>query len=428
MEKCKDSKKGYITIALAILLCAAPGLSVGQGITDQDLYTEILYLQGLELGSGGRALALGGAYRALSDDFSGLYWNPAGLASVRRIELSLGISQSTMRDKAQGLPSPISNDLSRTRLNETGVVFPFPTYRGSLVFALGYHQVHGFDYFGTFRSDYSAGSYFHGDELVSGRLGLWSLGVAVDLSPAVSVGLSLRLWKGYKDHSWTSYMFENALNDSSHDFTIDDDFSGFNISTGVLLKPIPALRIGATLETPLKLSADESFNELFAWRNDGEVGDSVFSAGYSYHVSRPFRFGIGAAVLIKRLGISADALLTDWSQISFTDEPPALYRDEANREITRRLKATADLHAGLEYWLPFLEGRLQAGYAYLPSPFKNGVVVGNKHVISGGAGVLVDPSLYIQTSIAWATWERSIGGWDEDLRLANFLVTISYRF
>ncbi len=38
----------------------------------------------LELGVGGRATAMGGAYTAVADDATALYWNPAGLASVEK--------------------------------------------------------------------------------------------------------------------------------------------------------------------------------------------------------------------------------------------------------------------------------------------------------------------------------------------------------
>jgi Flp pilus assembly protein TadD len=43
----------------------------------------------LTYGSGARALAMGGAFTAISDDASATYWNPAGMAQLTRKELSL---------------------------------------------------------------------------------------------------------------------------------------------------------------------------------------------------------------------------------------------------------------------------------------------------------------------------------------------------
>ena len=44
--------------------------------------------QFLTYGVGGRAMAMGGAYYAISDDASAAYWNPAGLAQLQRKELT----------------------------------------------------------------------------------------------------------------------------------------------------------------------------------------------------------------------------------------------------------------------------------------------------------------------------------------------------
>jgi len=45
--------------------------------------------QFLKLGVGSRALALGGAFTAIADDASALYWNPAGIAKVKRTQILL---------------------------------------------------------------------------------------------------------------------------------------------------------------------------------------------------------------------------------------------------------------------------------------------------------------------------------------------------
>jgi len=59
-------------------------------------FTASLFAQGdggqagafLRYGVGGRAMGMGSAFCAVADDASGVYWNPAGLMGVKRIELS----------------------------------------------------------------------------------------------------------------------------------------------------------------------------------------------------------------------------------------------------------------------------------------------------------------------------------------------------
>jgi hypothetical protein len=43
----------------------------------------------LEIGVGGRAMAMGGAYGAVANDVSALYWNPAGIAWTERMQCEL---------------------------------------------------------------------------------------------------------------------------------------------------------------------------------------------------------------------------------------------------------------------------------------------------------------------------------------------------
>lgn len=55
----------------------------------------------LNVGAGGRALAMGGAYTALGSDASSIYWNPAGLAGVERHDLQAShaeLGQSARHD------------------------------------------------------------------------------------------------------------------------------------------------------------------------------------------------------------------------------------------------------------------------------------------------------------------------------------------
>ena len=71
--------KTLLSINLVILVCFSTA------IADVGRYSN----ESMAVGGGARALALGGAYTALSDDAWSLFWNPSGLISVDRSQAGL---------------------------------------------------------------------------------------------------------------------------------------------------------------------------------------------------------------------------------------------------------------------------------------------------------------------------------------------------
>jgi hypothetical protein len=74
-------------LGLALLVVAAP--SHAQDGPPQNNVSKVGTTAGefLQVGVGPRAMAMGGAFVAASDDITSLYWNPAGIASVARGEV-----------------------------------------------------------------------------------------------------------------------------------------------------------------------------------------------------------------------------------------------------------------------------------------------------------------------------------------------------
>ena len=70
------------TIELLALLFLLPEWGAGQNFTSSAKGTTAADF--LELGVGGRAMAMGGAYTAVADGADALYWNPAALVRVQR--------------------------------------------------------------------------------------------------------------------------------------------------------------------------------------------------------------------------------------------------------------------------------------------------------------------------------------------------------
>lgn len=74
-------------VATGVLLLAPPGDAVVEDVIERRFDTHkwvgLGGLSFLKVGQGARAVAMGDAYTAVADDVSAIFWNPAGLTSVR---------------------------------------------------------------------------------------------------------------------------------------------------------------------------------------------------------------------------------------------------------------------------------------------------------------------------------------------------------
>ncbi|HEX2963990.1 MAG TPA: hypothetical protein VHO43_19480, partial [Ignavibacteriales bacterium] len=102
--------------------------------------SDALRLSDIGLGSGARALGMGNAYQSLSDDYSAASFNPAGFGLLKRMEFAGGLNFSKFNNNTTFFGSTTDYSNSSTNLNQFSFAFPFPTIRGSLVFAVGYNR------------------------------------------------------------------------------------------------------------------------------------------------------------------------------------------------------------------------------------------------------------------------------------------------
>ncbi|MCK4893038.1 MAG: hypothetical protein KAT07_03675, partial [Calditrichia bacterium] len=177
-----------------------------------------------QIGFGARALGMGGAYTAVAEDYSAIYWNPAGLAQIRKMEFWMGFSHLYKSNDIDFNGSKTQSSTSATKFNSFGLVFPVPTYQGSLVFALGYQKIKDFEYSNEYQGVSDTGTAwlsfdgvdinnpediydFWGEDVVKtglttddGSLEQWSLGGAIDISQNISLGMALNYWKGTSEY------------------------------------------------------------------------------------------------------------------------------------------------------------------------------------------------------------------------------------
>jgi len=407
-------KRFLFTIGLMFVL-AAP-------LCAQKLLPERLLLTtGQYVGSGSRALGLGGTYTGIADDYSAVWWNPAGLAQVKRIELQGSLSRAGYGNETSYYGRADDGTTSALRLNNIGVVFPVPVYQGALSFAFGYTQVQAFDRrtqvislaAGTSRWD-------DFDELESGRLGLWTAAAAMDVSPNLALGLGLNYWAGLDDYTLTGHYTESNVSHYTEN-SISTDLSAWGANFGGLFRLGRFGRLGAMFQTPVSMSMEED------WQ-DGE-----YNGYFNYRMIYPAVFRVGGSVCPGRWLLAADVEYRDWTSMKYTQPKDStqfegISRVSANQQIKRDYQSTTRFSFGGEYLFPAYGLRARAGYGFEPSSYKLSGGQDDRHIFSFGVGVLVDRSVMLDAAFRTTSYtEKTTPGLNEDISTTTALVTLSYR-
>ncbi len=402
-------------IFIAMLFAALASAAMAQNAIPERL----LLTTGQYVGTGARPMGMAGTYTGIADDFSSVWYNPAGIAQVKRIEMQASLSRSGFKNETNYFGSPWDGSTSNIRLNNLGFVFPVPVYQGALSFAFGYNQLASFDRRARVQSEDGASSDWHDfDELESGRLGLWNLSVGADVSPNLALGLGLNYFAGADDYSFTgNYPSGGSLTYTEN--TINTDISGWMANAGALLRIGRFARIGGMFQPPMSMLLQED------WTQDANSGF------FDYRMTYPAIFRGGASFAPGRWLLAGDIEYRDWGTMEFRTEPPysGVSRAEANQSIKNTYRATTRVSVGGEYLFPLYGLRARAGYAYEPSPYEEvGNGDKNHNVFSLGMGILVDRSVMLDIGYRLSSYRENITpGLTEDVRSSTGLFTLSYR-
>jgi len=378
-----------------------------------------------------RALGMGGAYLAVSDDAHALRHNPAGLARIQRVEFLGSLTDMNRKIETDFFGTPGENSISRTRLSALAFAYPFPTYRGSMVIAAGYTAPWILD------RDYSRstapGSEPSIEEQIfeEGQIGEWSFGYAVDVAPSLALGFKAGYIHGNRQQDWIYR--DPAFDFDIHDVT-DVDIDGFTGSLGALSRIGSRGRLGLVVNLPKWITIDGTIVDV-----PGE---------YEYVVDEemtlPYSVAAGVSGIFENLLLAADARYTDWTQIDY--EGPLRYWEGNRRKFA--YQRTWDVHVGGEYLLDELGlagVRLRAGLAWDPVPYRlllEDIIVEDDVAVpiyeradfdpdrltySAGLGVLLAESLTIDAAYMAGRYERTGVNLGEEENERRVVVTAAYR-
>lgn len=435
---------------------------------------EHVFFWGEELGVGARAMALGGAFVGVADDYSAVYWNPAGIGQMRRMELNVGFTHNQAKNTATFLNNDLQGENSVSRLNSLGFIFPIPTYRGSLVFGFGFNKVRDYDNvleIEGFNPNYAAfqqivvptysdwisavnDSLFQQESVLEeGSRNQYTLSAAVELQENFMAGVSMNIIRGRDDYGVHFVesdvrnlysVFNEARKEMSdldyweYDRNIGSDFRATNFKLGLLYRLGPNLRLGATMTTNTSYTVKENWAENWKEYYDtaSEAALYDYTSNWTYKIREPYTLGVGASYRLANLLISGQVDYKDWTQARFLSEPPVASVSEAeiNRIIRRDLQAVTKLRLGAEFLLPVVQARLRGGYFKDPSPYKNVELRPDKTFYSGGVAFMLDKQIMLDLTMVRGAWKQqssddlTYNSTLEDKSFQKLIATLSVRF
>lgn len=409
-------------------------------------------------GVGVRAIGMGGAYVGVADDFTALFWNPAGLAQLTRREMHVAFLRNGSKNDATLGGTAATSELSNTRFGSLGFVYPYPVYRGSFVLAAGFNRYKDFDW--SLRTE----GFVEEDSLLArdafsheGELTLTSLAGAVDVSPSMSLGVALNIVSGNDEiiNEFESTDTRNHFDEKLYrDREVFSDLykTAFTATFGALVRTPrenPRVRVGATVTTGAthrihytKKSPPVDLFSLVEY-DDGRVETATSEVSSdTYSINLPLEIGVGVSFKpVPSLLMAAGLHIAEWSQAEYRDTDVDDLR--ANSSFERQYRDTVRWHLGAEWQVPMIALDLRAGFYTDPLTFVGPrdpkrseddtqnpkiQIEQDRRFVTLGAGLSVEEAVSVELAYAHGTFERIEGPLVEKVTVDRLMAGVVYEF
>ncbi len=326
-----------------------------------------LFGNGLNLnGIGSKGSAMGTAFIGLADDFSAVFFNPAGLTQMKTPSISLFVTDlvptGTYNFELMGMT--MADTQTESLMYPSGALAYIKPLSDKLVVGIAGYVPSG------------VGAKWPGDELAmlsGGTEFIWdstifmitvSPVVALKISETFSIGASLNI-------NYVMLTMDRPAGDGVMvPFAqYSETFSGFGLGAtiGIMYKPMDMLSIGLTWKTPVKatIGGSAEMPGVFSGLPSGSDGER----------SATWPMWLGAGIAFKptdKLTIVADVTYNNWKKmqmipVTFDDPGWVMAGMEHASELVLNWEDTWDFKVGVEYKLSKTLA-LRAGYYTDKSP------------------------------------------------------------
>jgi len=365
------------------------------------------------VGSGARALGMGGAFIAVADDATAASWNPGGLTQLERPEVSAVYNWKWLsEDWASGIHPELEadHDIDLDELNYASIVYPIRrTLAGrNFVISLNYQRKYDFDrsldidarLVSSLSAPFTAvtTNLLEIDYLQEGALGTLSPAFGFEITNRLSCGMVVNIWDSsiVPGNEWKEVVrrrsrvqtvgrlfgrpFSQVGLGRLDTYTEYEDFEGTNYTFGLHFRALEGLSLGAVYHT--KFAADlkrTETNRIFLYPNSL----AVTHRREKIRMEWPSAVGLGAAYRFPndKLTLTLDVTRREWDQFVLINKNERHLRDVRKSPVTNlpikdsHHKPTYSVRLGGEYvfvdptrpkqkYLP----SLRAGLYYDPEP------------------------------------------------------------
>ncbi|MGD8539336.1 MAG: outer membrane protein transport protein [Candidatus Aminicenantes bacterium] len=346
------------------------------------------FANGLNLnGLGPRAVAMGGAFVGLADDYSAVFWNPAGLAHIKQKYIAFyGFDIIPSMDYELETPIPgVGADASSISKHYLGgLAGYFQPVSDNLVLGLAVYSPSGLgiEWDGADLAGISGGNT---------NIDWVSKFFVITISPTLSYKVNDMIQLGFAlNINYGSFHMDRWAGSTPTEYLpIYVDFGqqsleltgwGFGATLGLMVKPNDMVSLGLTVRTPstIGFSGDlgiENLNGLEPYLP--LLGLPAVSIATTSRVetdlTMPLWLAGGIAFKpMEEFILTFDLQWTNWSKIeevalTVDDQTWGFILDEEDTKLAFRWKDKMQIRFGAEYWLS-PKFALRAGYYYDPGP------------------------------------------------------------
>lgn len=400
------------------------------------------------VGSGARALGMGGAFIGVADDATAASWNPGGLIQLETPEISMVFSYEKRYEERSFADNPGASgtySIELSDLNYLSAVYPFSMFGKNMVVSLNYQTLYDFNKEMQAKYQYSSPSIGLSGaretiKETDGYLKALSPALAVQIAPKISAGLTINWFSRKMGCNWKTTYTDKLVgtyqnNPYSLNVIYEDEyqFDGVNFNLGIMWNINSFLTLGAVYKTPF--DADVHYKEVYQVSATDQDTPPTVVADEDQTMKMPPSYGVGLAWRFSdAFTMDLDVYRTDWQDYVLKQadgrEISLFTGQERSKSDT---KPTHQIRLGGEYL--FIKNKyvipVRAGLFYDPEP--TAYSPDDFYGLSVGSGIAVGSFVFdMAYQYRWGNGVRMVRlGTEEvkqDVRQHTICMSLIYHF